>query len=103
MFGKPKTAKSQQPDKSKFTVYIPYTSEEDEFYENIDFAVKKWLEESGKNYIQVVSIDPAIKNYGFRIERRYMTGKIVPLAYCRLCFASINKKKIHKKKKKKKK
>src|SRR5579885_2311350 len=35
-------------------------------------------------YYQVASIDPAIRNFGFRIERRYPGGKIQPLVFIKV-------------------
>lgn len=71
MFGRNKAIpKSQQPDKSPFTLYHP------------NGPPKDWKE----NYYQVVSIDPSELNFGFRIERRYLNGYIVPLAFDRISF-----------------
>src|ERR1700722_10296846 len=97
MFGRSEVSKSQQQDKSKYTVYIPYLCGNDKFYKDINLALSYWLTKT-ENYIQVVSIDPAIQNFGFRIERRYMTGKIVPIVYCRLNFASVRGRKAKPKK-----
>ena len=35
-------------------------------------------------YYQVASIDPAIRNFGFRIERRYPKGIVQPLVFIKV-------------------
>lgn len=63
--GKKKVAQREKPTKHKgslFTIHNPYP-------ENID---RKWK----TDYYQFISIDPAVENFGFRIEKRYLDGKI---------------------------
>lgn len=69
-----RTSKAQSPDKTPFTIFNPHS---------IDLNERKWVQD----YYQVVSIDPSLKNLGFRIERRYINGKIIPIAYMRKNFA----------------
>jgi hypothetical protein len=68
-----KTPKGEMPDKNLFTIFNPHTR---------DLNERQWTQ----GYYQVVSIDPAVKNMGFRIERRYPDGRILPLAYTRRNF-----------------
>jgi hypothetical protein len=68
-----KTPKGEMPDKNLFTIFNPHTR---------DLNERQWTQ----GYYQVVSIDPSVKNMGFRIERRYPDGRIVPLAYTRRNF-----------------
>ncbi len=63
-----KISKSESPDKTPYTVYYPHT---------ISSTERKWTQ----GYHQVVSIDPARKNYALRIERRYDNGWITPLVF----------------------
>lgn len=63
-----KITKSESPDKTPYTVYYPHSK---------SIKERNWTED----YYQVVSIDPARKNYGFRIERRYKNGKIIPIFF----------------------
>ena len=83
MFGRNKSVpKSQQPDKQPYTLYHPNDGR--------PASDRIW----NQNYYQVVSIDPSIKNFGFRIERRYIvqsngilsSGPIVPLSFLRVAF-----------------
>lgn len=60
--------KSQQPDKTPFTIYHP------------NGAPDNWTQD----YYQVVSIDPSMQNFGFRVERRYRSGRIVSLGFARI-------------------
>lgn len=69
-----RTSKAQSPDKTPFTIFNPHS---------IDLNERKWMQD----YYQVVSIDPSLKNLGFRIERRYINGKIIPIVYMRKNFA----------------
>ncbi len=62
-----KTPKSESIDKTPYTVYYPHTN---------NISLREWSDE----YIQVVSIDPARKNFAIRIERRYK-DKIVPIVF----------------------
>lgn len=66
-----KIPKSQQPDKTSYTVYNCHDCVVDghEFYR-------------GKNIIRILSIDPGLRNFCFRIEvRDYLNRTITPLAY----------------------
>lgn len=63
-----KILKTQRPDKTPYTIYYPH---------NIASTERKWTQP----YYQVVSIDPARKNYAFRIERRYHNGWIIPIVF----------------------
>lgn len=63
-----KLSKSEQADKTPYTVYYPH---------NKPHTERKWTQD----YIQVVSIDPGRKNYAFRIERRYFNGWITPIVF----------------------
>ena len=56
---KTKAPKSEQPDKTNYTLYHPHTLGAEE-------------RKAPTNYYQVVSIDPAQKNLALRIERRYV-------------------------------
>jgi hypothetical protein len=63
--------RGQKPETAPYTVYDPHTRPPTE---------RKWEQD----YYQVVSIDPASKtNVGFRIERRYKTGRIIMIAFVR--------------------
>lgn len=63
-----KINKSESPDKTPYTVYYPHS---------IQSTERRWVQP----YYQVISIDPARKNYGFRIERRYHNGWITPIVF----------------------
>lgn len=63
-----KISKSQSPDKTPYTLYYPH---------NTSISERVWTD----NYYQFVSIDPAIKNFAFRIERRYHSGQIKTVAF----------------------
>ena len=67
-FGQPKITKTNRPDSTPYTVYYPHTIPQNN---------RNWTQD----YVQYVSIDPAIKNYAFRIERRYHNGWITPVAF----------------------
>jgi hypothetical protein len=75
MFGL-RVSKSERPDKTPFTIYTTHSSTQ---------PSPSWRED----YYQVLSIDPARKNYALRIERRYLrsqqgqvvSGRIIPLAF----------------------
>ena len=71
-----KINKTESPDKKSFTYYYPHS---------IPIQSRNWNGE----FLQFVSIDPGKKNYSFRIERRYHSGKFVPLAFHRLAIADI--------------
>lgn len=70
-----KISKSECPDKTPYTVYYPH---------EIPSTEKKW----DQGYYQVVSIDPARKNYALRIERRYHNGWITPLVFDKVSIES---------------
>ena len=72
--------KSQQPDKGPFISHCIHTRPETD---------RDWKED----YYQVVSIDPSTKNLGFRIEKRYKDGRIIPLAFERISFIQTAKSK----------
>lgn len=78
MFHQKKVPKAQQPDKTPYTIHNPHTK---------PLTERHWPQD----YYQVVSMDPSIRNFGLRIERRYLTGSIVPLAFSRTDFAPILK------------
>lgn len=63
-----KIPKSQSPDKTPYTVYYPHS---------IPVETRLWTQP----YYQLVSIDPAGKNYALRIERRYHNGWITPVVF----------------------
>lgn len=63
-----KITKGESPDKTPYTVYYPHS---------IDVSKRVW----NQPYYQVVSIDPARKNYAIRIERRYNNGYIQPIVF----------------------
>ena len=71
-----KINKSESPDKTPYTVYYPHTIPSNE---------RKWTQP----YYQVVSIDPATKNYALRIERRYHNGWITPVVFDKVSIGSI--------------
>ena len=71
-----KINKSESPDKTPYTVYYPHS---------IPSTERKWTQP----YYQVVSIDPARKNYALRIERRYHNGWITPVVFDKASIASI--------------
>lgn len=60
--------KSERPDKTPYTVYYPHSTPPQQ---------RKW----DQKYLQIVSIDPARKNYAMRIERRYDNGWITPVMF----------------------
>lgn len=63
-----KINKTESPDKTPYTIYYPHT---------IPSTERQW----NQPYYQVVSIDPARKNYAIRIERRYHAGRIEPIVF----------------------
>lgn len=71
-----KISKTESPDKTPYTVYYPHT---------IPSTERKWTQP----YYQVVSIDPARKNYALRIERRYHNGWITPVVFDKVSIESI--------------
>lgn len=68
--------KSERPDKTSYTLYYPHT---------ILSERQKW----DQPYIQLVSIDPARKNYALRIERRYFNGWIKTIVFIKVSIDSI--------------
>lgn len=64
-----KINKTERPDVTPYTL---------NWCHSVPFEPVDW---SKYEYIQTVSIDPARKHYGFRIERRYQNGIIVPIAF----------------------
>ena len=72
-----KIPKSQEPDKALHIIYYPHT---------IPHTERKW----NQDYYQILSIDPGkIKNFSYRIERRYHNGKIIPIVFDKIDFESI--------------
>jgi hypothetical protein len=63
--------KSQLPEKCKFVEHYFHTKSKTE---------RKWNSE----YIQVVSIDPAVKNLAIRIERWNKNKKVIPIYFNKL-------------------
>lgn len=70
-----KISKSESPDKTPYTVYYPHDKPNEQ---------RNW----DQGYYQVVSIDPARKNYAMRIERRYHDGKIIPIVFDKVAIES---------------
>ena len=60
-----KTPVSQLPDKNEFTCYNPHT---------ISLNLRKW-----PDIVQVVSIDPGIRNLALRVESRGITNNSYPI------------------------
>lgn len=71
-----KINKSESPDKTPYTIYYPHLTPSSE---------RKWTQP----WYQVVSIDPARKNYALRIERRYNNGWITPVVFDKVHIESI--------------
>ena len=71
-----KINKTESPDKTPYTVYYPHT---------VHVTERKWTQP----WYQVVSIDPARKNYALRIERRYHNGWITPVVFDKVSIESI--------------
>ena len=67
-FFAPKTSKSESIDKTPYTEYYPHI---------FDASYRRW----NNPWYQVVSIDPARKNYALRIERRHSDGTIQTLVF----------------------
>ena len=70
-------SKTESPDKTPYTVYYPHT---------VQVSERKW----NQPYYQVVSIDPARKNYAMRIERRYNNGWITPIVFDKVSIEAID-------------
>lgn len=75
-FGGLKISKSESPDKTPYTSYYPHT---------IPVTERRWQQP----YFQVISIDPARKNYALRIERRYHNGWITPVVFDKVSVAPV--------------
>lgn len=73
-----KISKTESPDKTPYTIYYPHS---------LPSTERKWTQQ----YYQVVSIDPARKNYAIRIERRYHNGWITPVAFDKTAIEAIDK------------
>ena len=52
------------------------------YVHSIPKKFRKW----DQDYIQLISIDPGQVNFAFRIERRYHSGKIIPIAFWKQAF-----------------
>lgn len=72
----PKIKKTETADKAPYTVYYPHT---------VSSSERQWIQP----YYQVVSIDPARKNYAIRIERRYHNGWITPIVFDKTSIESV--------------
>jgi hypothetical protein len=73
-----KISKTESPDKTPYTVYYPHRT---------PTTGRNW----NQGYYQVVSIDPARKNYALRIERRYTDGWIRPIVFDKVSIECIVK------------
>ena len=71
-----KINKTESVDKTPYTVYYPHS---------ISYLERKWTQP----WYQIVSIDPAQKNYALRIERRYNNGWITPIVFDKVAVASV--------------
>ena len=60
------------------------------------YYINKIKEERKENYIQVISIDPAIKNFALRVERRYDSGLIKCILFDKLDLSDPNPNLIYK-------
>ncbi len=65
----PKPLVSEKEDKTPYVTYWPHR------IKRIEAPLHS------KDHYQVVSIDPGIKNYAIRIEKRYKSGLILPVYY----------------------
>lgn len=74
MYRKNQIPKSQLPKKTKYIEHYIHT---------ISKTERKWEEP----YIQVVSIDPAYKNFAIRIEQWSYSGYVTPIFYNRINMA----------------
>ena len=54
-----------------------------DYHTRSTFPKEHWL----KGYIDIVSIDPGIVNFGFRVERRYNNGHVQTIGMQRKCFS----------------
>lgn len=72
---KTKLPEKEKPIKAKYLVH--------KYDHNYHKSQAQWTDP----YYQVVSIDPGIDNYAFRIERRYHTGQIIGLVYEKTVFS----------------
>ena len=66
-----KTPKKEEATNSVLTFHLK-TSYPDDYWYN--------------GYLNVVSIDPGITNFGFRIETRYADGRVITIEMSRYCF-----------------
>lgn len=76
-YGKKKTAQREKPTQYRkvlFNIHNPYTQDV--------LESRKWY----GDYYQFISIDPAIENFGFRIEKRYKNGDIIGEVLCKTKF-----------------
>jgi hypothetical protein len=71
-----KISKTESPDKTPYTIFYPHS---------IPYSHRQW----DQPYYQVVSIDPARKNYAIRIERRYHNGWITSVVFDKTAIESI--------------
>jgi hypothetical protein len=62
--------KSQRPKKCKYSEHFVHSKEKSE---------RKW----NQGYLQVVSVDPALKNFAIRIERWNYNRTITPVGFCK--------------------
>lgn len=80
-YGKKKVAQRERPTQYKgslFSIHNPYTPE----------LLKKRYWEG--DYYQFISIDPAVENFGFRVERRYNDGRITGEALFKAKFTGVD-------------
>src|SRR3990167_39773 len=70
MFRRQKAPKAEQEEKTPYTLYNPHS---------LDQSKRVW----NSDYYQVISVDPAYRNFGLRIERRHTDGRIIPLVFLR--------------------
>lgn len=88
-YGKKKVAQKERPTQYKgslFSIHNPYTPEL--------LKTRYWT----GDYYQFIAIDPAIENFGFRVERRYVNGNIVGEVLFRAQFTGVDeltKKKVN--------
>lgn len=68
---------SEKPDTEPYTLYYPHS---------VPVSSRNWTQD----YYQLVSIDPATKNFAFRIERRYHNGRIITLAFDKVSIENKN-------------
>lgn len=71
-FGKNKTKVSEKEDTTPYTTYWIHTLDRLEATKNIP----------GRDYIKIVSIDPATKTFAIRIETRDVNRSMRPIYFC---------------------